>query len=166
MKNVVLILAALFVSACSVEPVAIEGHDAVLFCEMEDGCEGWDLEVAVAFDRYAARYKLAFNEEPVLPLTVTVRDHIWGGVDWAALDGGRVLGYTNGRDIVVVGRDLDTLEPKNPQNEELFHEITHSVLDSRYGDGDGDHVEGEGPWTSEHDNLIGILVHNLDNVGI
>ena len=164
MKNLVAVIIASLVSACAVEPVAIPGHDAVLYCEMEDGCEGWELEVAVAFDRYEAEWKKHFTAKLVLPASVTVRDHVWGGFDWEALDGGRVLGYTNGRDIVVTGRDLDTLEQHKPQNEILFHEMSHSALKSATGNGDGNHSEGDGPWVAEVDEMIDILVLELDMV--
>lgn len=152
-------------SACTTAlPVLVPGHDTVLYCEMEEGCEGWALEVAVAFDRYEAMWVDRFGTTPTLPLTLTVRDHIWGGFDWEALDGGRVLGYTNGRDIVMVGRDLDTLEPVNPAGEVLWHEVNHSVLTVMYGNGDGDHHDGEGPWHVEHDEMIRDLVFGVDLV--
>ena len=159
------ILAAIIVlaSSCSVAPEAIPNYDTVLFCEADDGCPGWVDDASVALQRYQRAYQKRLGRLPSVPETVTVRDHVWGGVDWEVLEGGRILGYTNFRDVVVVGRDLDTLDPVGPLDGAVFwHEVTHATLHEAFGEGDRDHTEGEGPWTSTHDELIRDLVAGVD----
>lgn len=48
-------------------------------------------------------------------------------------------------------------DPQELKKTSIWHELTHSTLWYVWKDPDGDHSNGDGPWTKKHDSLISEL---------
>lgn len=150
-------------AACG-QSIVLPGVDTVVICEMESGCPEWEGDaVVVELDRFAREWDRRFGDEPAPPATITVRDHVFAGIDWRGQDGHRVVGYNSGEDVVVVGRDLDTAVDTAPADTSLFHEMVHMVLRSTTGSPGGDHGDhADSVWTDEHDAALSVLARGAD----
>lgn len=126
------------VAACAPgEPVP--GHDTLLRCEASS-CEGWEPEhVGEVLDDWVARWGAIVGGDEPQPAAVIV---VEGAVVWGATDGYQREGEVH-VDVDFAAGDWV-----------LAHELVHAALWAATGDGDGDHVSGDGPWTEAHDELI------------
>ena len=162
MKNAFLALVSMLsVAACNVEGVKIPGHDAVLVCEMESGCENWDVnDVAVFMDRFSAQWKKDFGAAPKMPSVIFVKDAFFAGMNFEDSKGDNYMGYANEDEVHVVGK-LDG-RILSMDASVFAHEMIHGALLSAEGDSDHDHAAGEGPWSAAHDRLLSILDRGAD----
>ena len=139
----------------------IPGYDSHLHCNMEEGCTEWEPEaVAAELLDFQTRWQVLFDETPVVPEDIFVGDHFWYGFDIEAPDGCLYEGHADGTTVYVVGQrpDEDGEWHTIPLwNTTLPHESTHNALRAKTGNGDPDHAEGTGPWTKDHDLLIGSM---------
>lgn len=165
MKNALLALTIALFSAGCAEGVEVPDHNGVLFfCEMEDDCAEWDMDrLSANLDRFSAQYKRVFGVAPVLPTEIHAQDTFWNGLNPTDSEGNHYIGHANGSAAHVVGVDLGGTEAVLPMEDTSFwHELTHAALDNQFGDVDGDHVHGLGPWTADHDKVIRILATGAD----
>lgn len=117
------------------EPVP--GFRAELRCEAADCSEWTPVAVAAVLEDFRARWGALFDEVPAVPALVVVEDAAW----WPGVEG-----YSWGEEVRIL--------PVAPTGWQFVHELVHNALRAATGDGDHDHVDGDGPWTERHDFLI------------
>lgn len=70
---------------------------------------------------------------------------------------GRVAGCTHGKLWVMVStQDVNYVDVPLHRTA-MWHELMHVALWNIEGDPDHDHEDGEGPWTDDHNEFVGIL---------
>jgi hypothetical protein len=137
-------LVFLFALAMSCAPVdPIPGYDSAVRCEADsDLCD--PAVIADVLDDFGERWHALFDNAAVMPDLIVIEDAIvWGLVDTDG-DGGPVTGHASILVSEVHATDLRS----------LVHELVHHALQVSTGDPDGDHGDGAGPWSADHDLII------------